>query len=91
MVEAGYSSKVDGAILNAGLGRDISVNELAALIEPDPAKIVHVPHIHPQSEIMKLLSDSRKAKELLGWEAAVSLESGLALTREWIEQHQDLV
>ena len=91
VVEAGYSDKVNGQILNAGLGEDISVNDLAALVEPDLTKIIHVPHIHPQSEIMKLLCDSRKAGELLGWAPAVSLEQGLRLTREWIEKNSALV
>ena len=91
VVEAGYSDKVNGQILNAGLGRDVSVNELAALIEPNPAKIVHVPHIHPQSEIMKLLCDSRKAGELLGWSPQIDLPHGLRLTREWIEKNPQLV
>ena len=91
VVEAGYSDKVNGQILNAGLGQDVSVNTLAAMVEPDPAKIVHVPHIHPQSEIMKLLCDSHKAKELLGWSPQVGLEQGLQLTREWIEKNPHLV
>ena len=91
VVEAGYSDKVNGQILNAGLGRDVSVNELAALIEPNPAKIAHGPHIHPQSEIMKLLCDSRKAGELLGWSPQVGLEQGLQLTRQWIEKNPQLI
>jgi len=91
VIEAGYSDRVNGEILNAGLGRDVSVNELAALVEPDPAKILHVPHIHPQSEIMKLLCDSRKAGRLLGWTPAVDLRQGLELTRDWIEKHPELV
>ena len=91
VVEAGYSDKVNGQILNAGLGQDVSVNELASLIEPNPAKIVHVPHIHPQSEIMKLLCDSRKAGELLGWSPQIDLPHGLRLTREWIEKNPQLV
>ena len=91
VVEAGYSSKANGEVLNAGLGRDVSVNELAALVEPNLLKIRHVPHIHPQSEIMKLLCDSRKAKELLGWTPAVGLEEGLALTRAWIKKNPGLV
>ena len=91
VVEAGYSDKVNGQILNAGLGQDVSVNELASLIEPNPAKIVHVPHIHPQSEIMKLLCDSRKAGELLAWSPQIDLPQGLRLTREWIEKNPQLV
>ena len=91
VVEAGYSDRVNGEILNAGQGRDVSVNELAALIEPNPAHIRHVAHIHPQSEIMKLLCDSRKAQALLGWAPQTPLEEGLALTRDWIKNHPDLV
>ena len=47
--------------------RTCRVNELAAPIEPDPARIVHVEHIHPQSEIAVLRCDARQARELLGW------------------------
>jgi UDP-glucose 4-epimerase len=85
VVEAGYSDKVDGQIVNAGLGRDISVNELAKLIVGDESRIKHVEHIHPQSEIQKLLCNSSKAKQLLDWEPKVSLEQGIALTEQWIK------
>ena len=44
-------------------------------------QIRHVPHIHPQSEIMKLLCNPKKAKELLGWEARFSLEEGIEITK----------
>ncbi|NGZ76108.1 dTDP-glucose 4,6-dehydratase [Saccharibacillus alkalitolerans] len=81
---AGFEDKVNGEIVNAGLGRDISVNELALLITGDSNKVQHVDHIHPQSEIQKLLCNSAKAKRLLDWEPQVSLEQGIALTREWI-------
>ncbi|MCY9692374.1 dTDP-glucose 4,6-dehydratase [Paenibacillus alginolyticus] len=84
VVEAGYSDQVNGQIVNAGLGRDISVNELAQLIAGDDSKIKHVTHIHPQSEIQKLLCNSQKAKRLLGWEPQVSLEEGIARTEAWI-------
>jgi len=86
VVEAGFSDAVNGEIVNAGLGRDISVNDLAQLITGDSNKIKHVEHIHPQSEIQKLLCNSAKAKRLLGWEPQVSLEEGITRTREWIKQ-----
>lgn len=85
VIQAGYSSEVDGEILNAGLGRDISINELAALISNGEVPIQHVKHIHPQSEIQKLLCNYEKAKRLLGWEPQVSLEEGIAITREWLK------
>jgi len=84
VVEAGYSDKVNGEIVNAGLGRDISINDLAKLIVDDESRIRHVEHIHPQSEIRKLLCNYGKAKRLLGWEPTVSLEEGIRRTEEWI-------
>jgi UDP-glucose 4-epimerase len=84
IVEAGFTDKVDGHIVNAGLGRDISVNDLAKLIVGDESRIKHVEHIHPQSEIQKLLCNYSKAKDLLGWEPRVTLEEGIALTEKWI-------
>lgn len=85
VVETGYSDKVNGHIVNAGLGRDISVNDLARLIVQNADRIKHVPHIHPQSEIQKLLCNYDRAKELLGWEPQVSLEEGIQKTEEWIK------
>ncbi|WP_341279846.1 GDP-mannose 4,6-dehydratase [Paenibacillus sp. FSL H8-0537] len=85
VVEAGYSDKVNGEIVNAGLGRDISVNELAKLVlEGDESRIHHVEHIHPQSEIQKLLCNSSKAFGLLGWKPEVTLEEGIKRTEDWI-------
>ncbi|WP_337103600.1 dTDP-glucose 4,6-dehydratase [Paenibacillus sp. YIM B09110] len=84
VVEAGYSDKVNGHIVNAGLGRDISINELALLIVGDSSRIHHVEHIHPQSEIQKLLCNYAKANELLGWKPLVSLEEGIKRTEQWI-------
>ncbi|KRE97942.1 NAD-dependent dehydratase [Paenibacillus sp. Soil766] len=86
VVDAGFSDKVDGQIVNAGLGRDISVNDLALLIIGDSSRIKHVEHIHPQSEIQKLLCNYGKAKELLGWEPLVSLEEGIRRTEAWIQE-----
>ena len=73
-----------GQLFNAGTGTDISVNELAAAIEPDPARIVHVEHIHPQSEIAVLRCDAGRATAELGWRPAVGLAEGLARTRSWM-------
>lgn len=82
---AGYSDKANGEIVNAGLGRDISINDLAMLIAGGNNNMIkHVPHIHPQSEIAKLLCNYDKAKKLLGWEPQVVLEEGIKRTEEWL-------
>ncbi|MFC3886635.1 dTDP-glucose 4,6-dehydratase [Bacillus songklensis] len=85
VVKTGYSDQANGEIINAGLGRDISINDLAKLIVQDETRIEHVKHIHPQSEIPKLLCNYEKAKKLLGWEPQVSLEEGINRTEEWIK------
>ena len=53
-------------------------------IEPDPSRIVHVEHIHPQSEIAVLRCDPGLAKRLLGWQPEVTLADGLAQVRSWM-------
>jgi len=84
VVDALFSDAATGRILNAGTGADVDVNRLAALVEPDPARIVHVEHIHPQSEIAVLRCDAREATRVLGWRPEVSLEEGLARVRSWM-------
>ncbi len=84
VVAAGYSNQVNGQIINAGLGQDVSINVLADLIVRDKKRIQHAPHIHPQSEIQKLLCNYDKAKKLLNWEPKISLEKGLRITESWL-------
>lgn len=85
VTKAGYMDSVNGQIVNAGLGRDISMNDLALLISKDKGLINHVPHIHPQSEIPRLLCDYSKAGRLLGWKPEMALGGGIEKTKEWIK------
>jgi len=87
VVNSGYSDEANGHIINAGTGIDITVNDLALTICGEPGRIKHVEHIHPQSEIMKLLCDYSKAAEALGWAPRTSLQQGIAKTTEWIKNN----
>lgn len=82
---AGSSKKTNGKIINAGSGRDISITDLARLIAESEENIKYISHIHPQSEIKKLLCDSRYAEELLGWEPKISLAKGIAHTENFLK------
>ncbi len=86
VVMAGMSDKTRGEILNAGTGRDVTINQLAEIISGGRVPIEHVPHIHPQSEIPKLLCNYKKARDLLGWRPKVKLEDGLQLVEQWMER-----
>ncbi|MBI1748529.1 MAG: GDP-mannose 4,6-dehydratase [Acidobacteria bacterium] len=84
IIAAGYSERANGQLFTAGSGRDICINDLAQLISRDKSKIVHVPHIHPQAEIQKMLCNPKKAAAILGWRPRVLLEEGIQKTTEWI-------
>ncbi|MNI32687.1 UDP-glucose 4-epimerase [compost metagenome] len=85
VVEAGYSDQLNGEIVNAGTGKDISINQLAELISKEQVPIHHIPHIHPQSEIQKLLCNFQKAEKTLSWTPKVTIEEGIKQTEKWIQ------
>lgn len=82
--KASESKQAIGQVINAGTGVDISINDLAEMIANNNTKIEHVPHIHPQSEIMKLKCDISKAHQILNWKPIYNLEKGLEKTEKWI-------
>lgn len=65
-----------GEVINVGMGRNVSVNDVAALIGSP------VVHIEPRLEPAHTLADTSRAKELLGWEPSVRLEDGIAELKE---------
>lgn len=85
VIMTGFNDKVNGETVNAGTGRDVTINELASIISRGRSSIKHVDHIHPQSEIMKLKCNYAKAKKIIGWEPEYCLEEGINETEEWIK------
>jgi nucleoside-diphosphate-sugar epimerase len=84
IVMAGLSDRANGKVLNAGLGADVPVNDLARMIVHEPRRIKHVPHIHPQAEIARLRCDYGEAARVLGWRPTVSLAEGIQRTERWL-------
>lgn len=69
---ASESKKVgNGEAINIGAGKNCSINRLAELIGGD------VKYVEARLEPKHTLADTRKAKELLGWEPKVTLEEGI--------------
>ena len=43
-----------------------------------------------KSEVMRLVCDSRRAWEELGWRPEVALDEGLSRTIAWVREHLDI-
>jgi NAD dependent epimerase/dehydratase len=86
---AAEAEGVEGGTFNLGVGKEIAVGELAELIRDVVGRDVPIEQedarMRPaQSEVDRLLSNPARARELLGWEPAHDLRTGLELTIEWI-------
>lgn len=73
--------------LNLGTDRLITINGLVDLIAGIAGKQLVKEHdtSKPQG-VRGRNSDNRQLRQVLGWEPAISLEQGLAVTYAWIEQ-----
>ncbi len=71
--------------VNIGSERMVSINQLADIIAGIAGVQIEKVHVDGPQGVRGRNSDSRLAKELLGWEPQVSLEDGLAITYGWIE------
>lgn len=91
-VLAAESSAAIGETINLGAGFDVSVAEiiddLATIFGNNPTIRTDSKRVRPaNSEVMQLLSDNRKAEQLLDWrpnfEGRDGFRRGLELTVEW--------
>ncbi|WP_030574437.1 GDP-mannose 4,6-dehydratase [Streptomyces aureocirculatus] len=81
-----------GEVVNLGVGREISIGELAReLISASGREAVVVAdsaRMRPAgSEVERLVSDNSLARELSGWEPVVPLREGLARTSAWVAEN----
>lgn len=88
-------SQAVGEVINVGSGRAITIGELAgqiiALLGGSQEIRADEARLRPDaSEVMELVCDFSKARELLGWEPRVSLEEGLSRTITYIRDHLHL-
>ncbi len=88
IVKATFSNKAIGQVFNAGSGQEIKIKNLAKRIANNAIDIKFVKHPHQYAEIMCMRADSRKAKQILGWEPRIDLEEGISKTTEWLKIQQ---
>jgi UDP-glucose 4-epimerase len=85
---AGWSDAAVGETINLGSGREIPVRELADLVTAAAGRPDLEPEYHPDrpGDVRRLLGDSTRAAELLGWKPEVSLREGLQRLLTWHDE-----
>jgi UDP-glucose 4-epimerase len=89
---AGALAQAEGKAFNIGNSRETTILELAQMVRdavnPD-VEIEYVPYYQAYGkrfeETRRRVPDTRRARELLGFEAQVPLEEGLRRTVEWFQ------
>jgi NAD dependent epimerase/dehydratase len=94
-LKAGATPGIEGETINLGTGETHSIGYFAHLIlqlmnskkeiRQDPKRLRP-----PGSEVLKLVSDNRKAERLLGWAPKVPIDDGLKQAISFVEHHIDL-
>jgi len=84
-----------GEEINLGNNAAITIGDLAekifAILGKKPRVVTENQRLRPEkSEVLKLHAANQKAQDLLGWKPQVSLDQGLRLTIEWLQEHLDL-
>jgi NAD dependent epimerase/dehydratase len=90
-------AEVDGAageVINLGTGTEVSIGELVErvlrLLGRDVPVALDEDRLRPpDSEVERLVADTTRAKELLGWEPWVELDEGLRRTIDWLTHSLD--
>ncbi len=88
------ADKAVGRDVNLGTGSEIAIGDLAAklisLTGSDATIVAEDVRLRPSaSEVGRLLADNSLARELSGWQPAVSLDDGLLETLRWFENPEN--
>jgi dTDP-glucose 4,6-dehydratase len=84
-----------GEVINLATGTEVSVGDLAetviALLGGGKRIETDAQRIRPdKSEVMQLLGDASRARDLLGWRPEVTLAEGLDQTIAWVRRNRAL-
>ena len=89
------SEKATGEVINLGSGSEISIGDVTkkiiSIINKDVKIVQEKERFRPEkSEVMRLIADNTKEKELIGWRPKISFEEGLEKTINWISKNLKL-
>lgn len=94
-IAAGEAAGVEGEVIQLGTGSTHSIAEIFELAKrltgSDAEVVSDSERLRPEkSEVMVLLSEPGRARDLLGWSPTVSIEDGLSRTAKWVEANLEL-
>jgi NAD dependent epimerase/dehydratase len=92
---AAQTPVIEGRTFNLGSGSEVRIADLVQQIIHLVGQPLHIrveaERLRPEkSEVQRLLSDNRLAREQLKWEPQIDLEQGLTETIAWIRAHLHL-
>lgn len=88
-IVAAVSSDLPWSVINLGGHHPVTLSELVAKLEQALGKQAIIERLPMQpGDMMRTFADVTKAKELLDWEAQVSLEEGLRRFAEWYQAEE---
>ncbi|HQT90037.1 MAG TPA: GDP-mannose 4,6-dehydratase [Acidiphilium sp.] len=94
-IRAAIQPGIEGETINLGTGFTYSIGyfaeRLLKLMNCDKPIVLDNRRVRPvASEVLKLVSDNRKARRLMGWEPSMTLDEGLCRTIAFVEQNRSL-
>ena len=92
---AGSTSGIEGETINLGTGKTFSVgwfaDRILGLLEMDKPIVQDDERLRPAlSEVMKLVSDNTRARDVISWSPTVSIDDGLRRTIEFVRENPSL-
>lgn len=86
---------IEGSVFNIGYGKGFSIGELVEKISVILGKKIKVEcdkeRVRPEkSEVMALVCNNEKARQVLGYKPEVTLDDGLKETIQFVKEHSEL-
>jgi len=86
VMEANANPETRYAVINLGTGRGVTVREMVDAFEKVIGKKINKKEKPPRpGDVAGAYANANKAKDLLGWEAELSIEKGIADALKWGE------
>ena len=91
-IKAAEAENIMGEVINLGSSQGISIGNLAEKLITMVGRSVSLEYEEERarpakSEVNKLISNNRKAKDLMGWQPKVTIDEGLERTLHWFREN----